>query len=217
MTKYKFYLLISFSLLFQSVIPAQNDWVWLGPDSTAVRFVYAKADTVYVLNAKNYRSTNGGGTWDLLDDTNPEFGGGFSLKDVDTKNSNIIYMADYHGRPWKTINGGSSWEYLMPEAEPWPERTWVKNLYISPHNHNVLFCIVREGSLFSIDRLYRTTNNGTTWENLGSFVASSHGNELSFAFDPVDSTKMYVAADDNYLNSIFFASYYFGETWSALS
>ncbi|MFH2030175.1 MAG: hypothetical protein ABIJ40_06035, partial [Bacteroidota bacterium] len=92
MTKYKFYLLISFSLLFQSVIPAQNDWVWVGPDSTSVRFVYAKADTVYVLNAKNYRSTNGGGTWDLLDDTNPEFGGGFSLKDVDTKNSNIIYM-----------------------------------------------------------------------------------------------------------------------------
>lgn len=217
MAKYKFYLIISFTLLFQSVIMAQNDWVWVGPDSTSVSFVYAKDDTVYVRSAKNYRSIDGGQTWDLLDDTNPEFGGGFSIRGVYAKNSNIIYVMDYLGNPWKSINGGISWDTLLPEGAPWPEEAWIKKIYFSPHNHNVLFCIVREGSVSSIDRLYRTTNNGTTWENLGAFLVSSHGNELSFAFDPVDSMKLYVSGYDNYLYSAFFASSNFGDTWSVLS
>ncbi|MBU0558772.1 MAG: T9SS type A sorting domain-containing protein, partial [Bacteroidetes bacterium] len=165
----------------------------------------------------NYRSIDGSQTWDLLDDTNPKFGGGFGIKGVYAKNSSIIYVMDYLGNPWKSINGGISWDTLLPEGAPWPEEAWIKKIYFSPHNHNVLFCIVREGSVSSIDRLYRTTNNGTTWENLGAFLGSSHGNELIFAFDPVDSARMYVSGYDNYINSLFFASYDFGETWSALS
>ncbi|MFH1526429.1 MAG: hypothetical protein ABIG69_07215, partial [Bacteroidota bacterium] len=66
MTKYKFYLIISFSLLFQSVIPAQNDWQLLGLEDFAVEYVYAKGDTIWTgvrdsnRNSIIYHSFNGG-------------------------------------------------------------------------------------------------------------------------------------------------------------
>ncbi|MFH2031423.1 MAG: sialidase family protein, partial [Bacteroidota bacterium] len=220
MTKYKFYLIISFSLLFQSVIPAQNDWQLLGLENLSIEYVFAKGDTIWTGTVDStykysiYYSFTGGVEWSQVTDTSSLIDGWLNLLRVDPNNSLTIYANTFNGRGLKSRNGGKNWEYIFPEAEPWPERTRVKQLYISPHNQNVLFSIV---TVSQLDKLYRTTNGGVTWEDLGSFVASSHGNELSFAFDPIDSMRMYIAADDNYLNSIFFASYDFGETWSALS
>lgn len=216
------FLLISFSLLPLTPIPAQNEWRLLGLEDISVEYVYAKGDTIWAgvldyITRKVYYSYNGGDEWIQVADTSVLIGGWLNLLRVDPNNSLTIYANTFNGRGLKSKDGGSSWQYLIPEAEPWAERTRVKKLYISPHNQNVLFSIVTIGSYPTVDYLYRTTNGGITWDNLGAFLASSHGNELSFAFDPVDSARMYVSGYDNYLNSLFFVSYDFGNNWSVLS
>jgi photosystem II stability/assembly factor-like uncharacterized protein len=65
--------------------------------------------------------------------------------------------------------------------------------------------------------IIRTTDGGNTWDDLGSIGSSSHGNQLTFALDPIDSNKIYAAVYDNMTNSAFLSSDDLGETWSILS
>jgi hypothetical protein len=52
---------------------------------------------------------------------------------------------------------------------------------------------------------------------LGPFPGSSHGNELSFAFDLTDSMNLYVSVDDHWTSLYFFKSTDKGENWFYVS
>ncbi|VAX26281.1 hypothetical protein MNBD_IGNAVI01-37 [hydrothermal vent metagenome] len=224
MIKHKFYLIISFSLLFQTIITSQNSWQLIGLKKLRIEYVYAKGDTIWtttedsLYNHETYYSYNGGEAWSKFELNNSEFGGGYTLKTIDPRNTQKMYITDWYGRPWKTKDAGSSWEYLIPEAEPWPVDAWrprVKDIYISPHNEDVLFCIITENG--QVDNLYRTSNGGKNWVNVSSFAASSHGVELSFAFDLLDTTKIFVSADNNIGYQAFYTSYNLGNSWDLLT
>ncbi|MCF8242481.1 MAG: T9SS type A sorting domain-containing protein [Melioribacteraceae bacterium] len=211
MNKYKFLLSVSFFLLLQTAVSAQN-WQWLGPDSSSVYFVYANDDTVYIKSDNNYKSTDGGITWNILDDTDPEFGGGFFLLNVDPQNSNRIFVTDWNGKLWSSTDGGNNWELLTDGTEPWTENQAIKKLYVSPHNENIIFIILSNGSW---ENLIRTTDSGETWDDLGTF-GGAHGSEITFAFDPINSSRLYAVTNDFMFYDVFIVSNDLGESWSII-
>jgi len=78
-----------------------------------------------------------------------------------------------------------------------------------------VFSIVVSWSFW--ESLYRTTDGGVEWEFINAFPSSPHGSEISFAFDPVDSMKMYVAGDNRMTFLAFYASFNQGKQWNVLS
>jgi len=78
-----------------------------------------------------------------------------------------------------------------------------------------VFSIVVQWSVW--ESLYRATDGGVEWEYINAFASSPHGSLLTFAFDPVDSMKMYVAGDNRMTFQAFYVSNNLGEQWNVLS
>jgi len=65
--------------------------------------------------------------------------------------------------------------------------------------------------------LFKSTNRGNSWESIGSFPGSSHGSEITFAFNLIDSTNLYVVVDDRFGSLYLFKSTDEGENWLYVS
>ncbi len=210
------FLLISFSLLPLSPIPAQNEWRLLGLEDLTVEYVYANSDTIWVSGFDStrarsiYYSFNGGNDWTKVNDTDTLINGSIVLLSVSPHDILTLYAVADKGRGIISTDGGISWQKLMPFLEPWPNGVWIKKIEVSPHNRNIIFGIMTDGFL---EKIIRTTDGGNTWDDLGSIGSSSHGNQLTFALDPIDSNKIYAAVYDNMTNSAFLSSNDLGETW----
>jgi len=224
MIRYKLFLIITPLLSFISgQLLAQNptqEWQLIGLENLSIEHVYVKGDTIWAgtldstFKSEIYYSFNGGFEWLKVADTDTLINGWLKLLRVSPYNILTIYASAFNGRGLKSMNGGESWEYIFPDFEPWPQLLRVKNIHISPHNENLVFSIVRWSSWES---LYRTTDGGVEWEFINAFPSSPHGSLLTFAFDPVDSMKMYVAGDNQMTFLAFYASYDQGEQWNVLS
>lgn len=188
-------------------------WHWIGPDTTKITFVRAKGDTLYSSTpSRIYRSFDSGSTWIRLNDSLPSFSGGISLSDIDLTKGHRLFAIDVNGKPWKSLDGGMSWILITDAAF----KSRVVTLKVSPHNIDVLFCIVRNPAPAGVlDDLYRSTDDGSTWRFVGgAFPASSHGSQLMFAFDPSDSLVMYAGIDGGLGGYYFYSSANGGETWT---
>ena len=212
--------IISFSLLlFLISFPTiAQEWEFVGLDSLAVYHLYVSGDTIYAgtidrnnnpnINDGLYFSSDGGNNWVQLDSA---LGDGYvnglyviSPENLYILKSGIIYKTLNHGESWEAINNISSYQLR-----------WFS---ISPFNANELYCIdmgAIPGGTFN--NLYRSSDGGDNWETLGPFPGSSHGNELSFAFDLTDSMNLYVSVDDHWTSLYFFKSIDKGDNWFYVS
>jgi len=189
-------------------------------EDLTIEYVYAKSDTIWVggydssYNNGIYYSFNGGNDWTKVNDTDTLINGNIHLLRVNPYDVFTLYAFGDKGIGLVSTDGGISWQKLMPFLEPWPNGVWIKKIEVSPHNRNIIFGITT--NLFLRD-IIRTTDGGNTWDDLGSIGSSSHGNQLTFALDPIDSNIIYAAVYDNMTNSAFLSSDDLGETWSVLS
>ncbi len=202
---------IIFSLLFSTISIHAQTWEFVGLDSMVIKHLYVSGDTIWAGTAHRvgnldksgiYRPIDGGKTWVQLDSV---LGigniGGFYIDEEHTNNIFIIKGFNAYssaGPLYKTTNGGESWEVAQNATQ-----NVIQWFGISPFNNNEIYFIDAgwiPGGI--INNLYRSTESGVTWAELGPFPGSSHGSKLTFAYDLIDSMSLYVTVDtqfDQYL------------------
>lgn len=80
---------------------------------------------------------------------------------IDHTNSNIQYHMRQGGQLRKSTNGGSTHSYIAPDTVG----PWVTPLVMDPNNANILY-------VGNTD-VYRTSNGGASWANMGSNGSSA--------------------------------------------
>lgn len=210
--------IISFTLLLFLIsfqVKAQY-WGFVGLDTLIVKQLYISGDTLWAaadyfvgnqVRSNLYFSSDVGNSWVKIDSllgNNNIYS--FILIPPETLyviKVGILYKSTNNGKTWTIINNVSS--------NP------IKWFGVSPFNMKEMYAIDLFFAGGTHNNLYKSTNEGENWELLGPFPASSHGNELSFAFDYTDSLNLYVSDDDHWSSSYFFKSSDKGETWFYVS
>jgi hypothetical protein len=214
--------ILFFSLLLYltcSITKAQN-WEFVGLDSMVIKQLYVAGDSIWAgtavrsganINSGLYFTSNGGNNWIQLDSA---FGSGVAVGMKYMGNGELFLIkglseGSLGGTLYKTTNNGSSWVEINYS---------IQYFGISPFNKNEIYAIDR-GAIpgGTYNNLYKSVDGGENWQELGPFPGSSHGNELSFAFDQTDSMNLYVSVDDHFSNLYFFKSIDKGNNWFYIS
>jgi len=214
---------IIFSLLFSSsVIHAQN-WEFVGLDSMIIRHLYVSGDSIWAGTAHRvgnqdksglYFTTDAGNNWVQIDSA---LGDGvilgFDLVPPSTlfilKGSGALSVA---GHLYKSTNNGETWDSVSNNIN-----SPIQWFGISPFNKNEVYALTYNpfpAGLINI--LYKSTDGGNTWINNSAFPGSSHGSALTFAFDMIDSTSLYVTVDTQF-EKYLYKSTNKGDSWVFVS
>ena len=104
---------------------------------------------------------------------------------------NTFYIGVNNGGVWKTTDYGRTW---FPIFDDQPTGS-VGDVAVAPSNPNVLYVGSGEGlqrpDLSVGDGIYKSTDAGKTWQNVGLKDAQQIG---GLAIDPVNENKIFVAA-----------------------
>jgi xyloglucan-specific exo-beta-1,4-glucanase len=179
------------------------DNVQIGGGGFVTGIVYSKTEA----NLKYARTDVGGAyRWDnanskwipLLDWVNEDQVGytGVEAMAIDPKNNDIVYFlvgTDYwnSGKTaiLKSTNRGNSFTETIVTSQFKAHgngmgRSNGERLAIDPNNSNILFCGTRRNGLF------KSTNGGTTWTNVGSFPVSTTSNDNCICFVIFDGSSV---------------------------
>jgi photosystem II stability/assembly factor-like uncharacterized protein len=160
--------------------------------------------TVYAaVDGGIYVSKDGGQTW-----SGALSGGLPSPQDVGRINLGISFSShltifaaiEYitgsrtEGRLYQTTDGGSSWSLVNPPRTPRGQGGFCGDqcdydmfVAVDPTDPNIIY-------LGGLD-LYRTTDGGNTWTDLGGYVGYIHPDQHAFAFSPASHATIYVGND----------------------
>jgi photosystem II stability/assembly factor-like uncharacterized protein len=110
---------------------------------------------------------------------------------VHPSNKSVWYLAVHSGGVWKTVNAGTTWTPLF-DAQP---SYSIATVVIDPNNPLVVWVGTGENnsqrSVGYGDGVYRSTDGGRSWSNLG-LKASNHIGKI--LIDPRNSAVVYVSA-----------------------
>lgn len=154
-----------------------------------------------------YRSTNGGNTWTRLSN-------GIDTGAVADAPKLALGQNGAHGtqfvavkmgdRVYTSTDGGTTFTRRTDVGNPIWFTAWANVIAVDPQNENVLFA--------GASNLYRSTNGGTSWTQVGGYGTSVHPDMQDVVFDPADHNHVYVANDGG-----IWASADNGITWSFAS
>ncbi len=103
---------------------------------------------------------------------------------------NVFYMAANNGGVWKTTDYGRTWEPIFDDQ---PTGS-IGDIAVAPSNPNVIYVGSGEGvqrpDLSVGDGIYKSTDAGKTWKNMGLKDGQQIG---GLAVDPKDENKVFVA------------------------
>jgi photosystem II stability/assembly factor-like uncharacterized protein len=179
--------------------------------------------TMYVALQVGYmlKTSNGGGSWELL---NKDLDADVHTIVLHPQETQKIYVATgghearkgvVKGRAlYCSADGGKNWE---PMANEFREEYSVP-LAIHPKNPDILYSVVANGQPGQWKRpsgaeaaLIQSTDGGKNWQKLDNELARANRSFVqAFAFDPVNPDRMYAAQRSGDL----FASEDSGATWS---
>lgn len=104
---------------------------------------------------------------------------------------NVFYIGVNNGGVWKTKDYGRTWKPIFDEQ---PTGS-IGDVVVSPSNPNVIYVGSGEGlqrpDLSVGDGIYKSTDGGKTWANIGLKNAQQIG---GLAIDPKDENRLFVAA-----------------------
>lgn len=103
---------------------------------------------------------------------------------------NVFYMAANNGGVWKTTDYGRTWDPIFDDQ---PTGS-IGDIAVAPSNPNVIYVGSGEGvqrpDLSVGDGVYKSTDAGKTWKNVGLKDGQQIG---GLAIDPKDENKIFVA------------------------
>jgi len=130
--------------------------------------------------------------WTSIGPTN--IGGRIAAIALDPTNANIIYAGAAGGGVWKSVDGGMSWKNIFSESSS------IGSLVLSPANPQVVYVGTGEGNpggvaIYPGNGIWRSTDGGQTWTNLGLTDAGQIG---KLAIDPSSPNRMFAAVLGRY-------------------
>jgi photosystem II stability/assembly factor-like uncharacterized protein len=103
---------------------------------------------------------------------------------------NVFYMAANNGGVWKTTDYGRTWDPIFDDQ---PTGS-IGDITVAPSNPNIIYVGSGEGvqrpDLSVGDGVYKSTDAGKTWKNMGLKEGQQIG---GLAVDPKDPNKVFVA------------------------
>jgi len=104
---------------------------------------------------------------------------------------NVFYIGVNNGGVWKTTDYGRTWQPIFDDQ---PTGS-IGDIAVAPSNPNVIYAGSGEGlqrpDLSTGDGVYKSTDGGKTWRNVGLRDAQQIG---SIIIDPKDANRVFVAA-----------------------
>ncbi len=104
---------------------------------------------------------------------------------------NVFFIGVNNGGVWKTTDAGRTWQPIFDDA---PTGS-VGDIAVSPSNPDIIYVGSGEGlqrpDLSTGDGIYKTTDGGKTWKNMGLRDAQQIG---GLALDPKNPNRIFVAA-----------------------
>ena len=127
--------------------------------------------------------------------------------EIDPTNGDIVYVAAY-GPLWnsggergiyKTNDGGKTWNQILKVSE----NTGFNEVHIDPMHPNILYACAHqrrrhEWSFISggpESGIYKSTDNGLTWNKLTSGLPSADVGRIGLAISPVNSDMIYAVIE----------------------
>jgi hypothetical protein len=155
------------------------------------------ADTLYALagGVGLFRSTDAGESWRFIDNNvvqNADFV-------LDPSHPTWLYSYSYSRGDseglWRSENEGDTWTQLV--ANPWAPGAGQREVFVSPHDPNVLFlCSYSnpDDTFPTLDLgLKKSIDAGVHWSNVAGMPGVS---VQSVAFDPANASNMVLATSD---------------------
>lgn len=150
-----------------------------------------------------YRSTNSGSSWSAIAPSGESGNGSWVTPfHMHPSNPQMLYAA--YRTVYRSTNRGTNWSSL---GTPLATNARATYMAVSPSDPNVL--VVGTAS-----SLYRTSNGGTSWANITGSLPSSISNA---AFDPADTSILWVTCSNWVSGQKVFLSTTGGTTWSNVS
>ncbi len=122
----------------------------------------------------------------------PYRGGRSTAVAGDFNNRLVFYMGATGGGVWKTTDGGITW---LPISDAYFKTGSVGAIAVSPSDSNIVYVGMGEACLRANishgDGVYKSTDAGKTWENIGLRDSSQIG---KLRIDPTNPDVVYVAA-----------------------
>lgn len=144
-----------------------------------------------IKSIKNSRNKDQGGSWVLEGPLNT--GGRVTDVAISPVNDNHLYVGTALGGIFKTIDQGENWIPIFDDVS----KSSIGNIAIAPSNENIIYVGTGEanasatsGAFFG-DGIYKSTNAGETWTNIG-LPESGHIGRI--VIDPTNPDKVFVAA-----------------------
>lgn len=170
-------------------------WNWKSPLELDPR----NPSILYFGSNRLYKSNNRAQTWRPVssDLTNgpgpmPQFinYGTLTTISVSPLDGNIIYVGTDDGNVWSTLNGTSTWTNLSASL---PDR-WITCVQTSSFDKAEAFVTISGYRWDSyLPHVYRTTNNGQSWEDVSGNLPDFPVNNI--VLDPVIKNTWYIGTD----------------------
>ncbi len=180
-----------FSALNGVDVNDRNNW------NTPIAINPNQTNILYYCTQRIYQSTNNAQSWRAIspDLSNGAVAGNLTFGttttiDVSTVDGAIIYVGTDDGNVWNTLDGGANWTKISDDL---PNR-WVTSVVTDPIDANVAYAIF-SGYRFgeNIGQIYRTSDNGGTWEDLSNNLPDVPLNDL--IINPQNTDQLFLASD----------------------
>lgn len=173
-----------------------------------------------------YRSSDGGFTWNNMGLKDSRQIGGIV---IDPRNSNVIFVAA-EGSVWgpggerglyKSTDGGNSWTKKLNISD----NTGVNNVVMDPKNPDLLYATSEQRRRHIFTKIsggpesavYRSTDNGETWNKIMKGLPSVDLGGMGIAISPVNSDVIYLSIEAAEKQGGFYRSTNRGASWTKMS
>lgn len=152
--------------------------------------------TLYFGSNRVYKSTNRAGSWrpvsgDLTNGKGVNVNyGTLTTISVSPLDSKIIYAGTDDGNVWNTLDGATTWTNISANL---PDR-WITCVQTCPFSKAEALVTISGYRWDSyLPHVYRTTNNGQTWDDISGNLPDFPVN--SIVYDPVIKGTWYIGTD----------------------
>lgn len=209
----------SYSIGTVAIDPNRPETVWVGTGENVSGRHVGWGDGVY-------KSTNGGKSWKQMGLPTSEHIGKIL---IDPRNSDVVLVAA-EGPLWnsggergvyKTVDGGNTWKLVL-EID---EHTGVTDIEFHPTNPDILYAAAyqRRRHTWSLlsggpkSGIYKSTNNGTSWNQIKSGLPQGDMGKIGLAVTPANPSLVYATIEANQQEKGFYRSLNEGESWEKRS